>query len=110
MYIKYKNEFTFCRRFGKARHDELSCLAPVYQCCLVRFSTLNKLIDFHKGPVRLSDALRQSLADDVAQPVLLEAHYQALDRRLNKTLEVIYNCLLQNESKGPHSVIKKDIY
>ena len=94
----------YCR-FGKSRHDELSCLAPVYQCCLVRFSTLNKLIDFHKGPVRLSDALRQSLADDVAQPVLLEAHYQALDRRVKIILRTVYKCI---DRYGYSNVVEND--
>ena len=41
------------RGFGKAHHDEMSCLAPLYQCCLIRASTLSTLLQFHNGPVSL---------------------------------------------------------
>lgn len=32
------------RGFGKAFHDELSILAPILQCCLIRQSTLETLL------------------------------------------------------------------
>ena len=41
------------RAFGKAFHDETSCLAPLYQCCMVRASTLSTLLQFHNGPESL---------------------------------------------------------
>lgn len=34
------------RAFGRAKHDEMSILAPLYQCCLVRRTTLATLIRF----------------------------------------------------------------
>ena len=34
------------RAFGKAYHDEMSILSPLYQCCLVRRSTLATLLRF----------------------------------------------------------------
>lgn len=33
------------RGFGRPFHDELSILAPVLQCCLIRKSTLVKLLE-----------------------------------------------------------------
>ena len=32
------------RAFGKAKHDEISILAPLIQCCAIRKSTLEKLL------------------------------------------------------------------
>lgn len=32
------------RAFGKPKHDEVSILAPLYQCCIIRKSTLEKLL------------------------------------------------------------------
>ncbi|RXG72407.1 Extracellular serine/threonine protein [Armadillidium vulgare] len=34
------------RGFGKPFHDEISILAPLYQCCLIRHSTLLTLVKF----------------------------------------------------------------
>ena len=30
------------RGFGKTMHDEHSILAPIYHCCMIRFSTLGE--------------------------------------------------------------------
>ena len=35
------------RAFGKTQHDEMSILAPLYQCCLVRRTTLATLMRFY---------------------------------------------------------------
>jgi hypothetical protein len=32
------------RAFGKAKHDEFSILAPLYQCCMIRHSTLKTFL------------------------------------------------------------------
>ncbi|KAK8770575.1 hypothetical protein V5799_012960 [Amblyomma americanum] len=80
-------------RFGKANHDELSILAPLYQCCLLRRSTLRRLLSFHNGPEPLSAAMRRSLRRDPVDPVLTEAHLRALDRRLHLVLEVVRECV-----------------
>ena len=34
------------RAFGRAKHDEMSILAPLYQCCLVRRTTLATLLRY----------------------------------------------------------------
>ena len=34
------------RAFGRAGHDEMSILAPLYQCCLLRRTTLATLLRY----------------------------------------------------------------
>jgi hypothetical protein len=101
------------RGFGLPRHDELSILAPLQQCCLIRRTTLKSLLHFNTGTmqsgshtsghhlhqndnqvfVSLSDAMRQSLSSDPVSPVLSEANLQALDRRVFLILSTIRDCL-----------------
>lgn len=83
------------RGFGKTRYDELSILAPLYQCCLLRRSTLRRLLGLHNGAEPLSSQMRRSLARDPLNPVLVEAHLEALDRRLHIVLEVVRECVGQ---------------
>ena len=84
----------------------MSALAPIYQCCLMRQSTLDTLISYHKGSPGLGDALRESLKKDALYPVLAEAHYEAIDRRLKIILQLIYQCVISH--KTYRSVIKDD--
>jgi len=81
------------RAFGKAGHDELSILAPLYQCCMVRESTLSTLLTYHTGPLRLSEAMRRSTSDDPVTPVLLEPHLEAIDRRVARVLTTVRDCI-----------------
>ena len=76
------------RGFGRPHVDELSILAPIYQCCMMRSSTLNTLVKFHKGPQSLGDALKQSLKSDAISPVLLDDQFVAVDRRVSLILQV----------------------
>ncbi|KAL7013775.1 hypothetical protein ACKWTF_015570 [Chironomus riparius] len=87
------------RSFGQPFHDELSILIPLKQCCMVRKSTLKTLLDFHKGPQKMSDALRESLKDEPVAPILWDPHYDALDRRNVIVLEHIRNCLKVDHEK-----------
>ena len=94
--VSYCNKHYICPqpfRFGKSQYDCVSCLAPVRQCCMIRHSTLAKLIKFYQGPTSLSQMMRASLATDALNPILLEPHLDALDRRLSKILHVIHGCL-----------------
>lgn len=88
------------RGFGKPYHDELSILAPVLQCCMIRQNTLQTLLTFHNGPVKLSAALRKSLEKDPVAPVLWEPHLEALDRRVQIILRGIRDCLQKGEDLG----------
>ncbi|XP_076324987.1 extracellular serine/threonine protein CG31145-like isoform X1 [Tachypleus tridentatus] len=93
------------RGFGKPHHDEVSILAPIYQCCLIRQSTLKQMLELYLGPERLSSLMRKSLSKDPVNPVLTEAHLLALDRRLRIILDVIRDCL---QEKRPDEVIIYD--
>jgi len=94
------------RGFGRSKHDELTILAPLYQCCMIRSTTLQKLLKYHnaKGPQStLGFALKTSLEKDAVRPVLLDAHYQAVDRRMAIILKVLRQCL--KAANGPAEVI-----
>lgn len=81
------------RGFGKSIHDEMSILAPIYQCCQIRYSTFLKLAKLYVGPEKLSSETRQSLSKDSISPILTEPHLYALDRRVIKVLKEIYTCI-----------------
>ncbi|XP_054710137.1 extracellular serine/threonine protein CG31145-like isoform X2 [Uloborus diversus] len=87
------------RGFGKSKHDETSILAPLYQCCFIRFQTFQTLLELHLSPVKLSDIMRCSLSKDPLRPILLEKHLLALDRRLETILRILKNCLQTNNNK-----------
>ncbi|KAH8278504.1 hypothetical protein KR018_004128, partial [Drosophila ironensis] len=84
------------RGFGRPYHDELSILAPVLQCCLIRKSTLVKLLEFHNGPKTLSQLMGESLGQDPISPVLWQPHLDALDRRTGIILQSIRDCIKRN--------------
>ncbi|BFZ03723.1 hypothetical protein BsWGS_06762 [Bradybaena similaris] len=86
------------RAFGKSKYDCISCLAPVRQCCMIRLSTLTKLVKFYLGPDSLSHVLRLSMKSDPLNPILFEPHLDALDRRVSKILHVINGCLKNGSS------------
>ena len=106
------------RGFGRPFHDELSILTPLIQCCLIRPTTLNTLINFHRRRIRnenrfgvgrgLGDELRASLEVDVVRPVLDEAHYEAVDRRLGLILQTVRECL-DKPSWSVDRVIKREL-
>ncbi|CAG5128681.1 unnamed protein product [Candidula unifasciata] len=79
--------------FSKANYDCNSCLAPLKQCCLIRQSTMVKLIKLYRGPDSLSGLLRTSLNSDPVAPVLLKNHLDAVDRRLGKVLKTVSDCI-----------------
>lgn len=81
------------RGFGKHSVDEMSILAPLSQCCMIKRSTLLRLQLLTKREYRLSDVMRESLKADLLHPVLTEPHLLALDRRLIKVLRVVQRCV-----------------
>ncbi|ROL55573.1 Glycosaminoglycan xylosylkinase [Anabarilius grahami] len=91
------------KSFGNPALDERSILAPLYQCCMVRVSTWNRL-NLLKGGV-LSSTMRQATAHDPAFPVLTEPHLTALDRRLNGVLATVRQCM---ETQGADNTLIED--
>ncbi|XP_014233795.1 extracellular serine/threonine protein CG31145 [Trichogramma pretiosum] len=84
------------RGFGRPFHDEISCLTPLLQCCIVRRSTLATLLKYQTGPVRLSQAMRESMARDPLNPILWEPHLEALDRRVPLVLQAVRECVARS--------------
>uniref|UniRef100_A0A671NGR0 Glycosaminoglycan xylosylkinase n=1 Tax=Sinocyclocheilus anshuiensis TaxID=1608454 RepID=A0A671NGR0_9TELE len=91
------------KSFGNPALDERSILAPLYQCCMVRVSTWNRL-NLLKGGV-LSSAMRQATAHDPVFPVLTGPHLTALDRRLNGVLATVRQCM---ETQGADNTLIED--
>ncbi|OWF45619.1 extracellular serine/threonine protein kinase FAM20C-like [Mizuhopecten yessoensis] len=81
------------RSFGKWRLDDMSILAPVFQCCKIRYSTFMKLAKFYIGPDKLSALMKAETSRDKLFPVLIQNHLIALDRRVIKILKEIYICI-----------------
>ena len=65
---------------------------------MIRFSTLDKLFNFQNSKISLGQSLKQNLESDPVSPVLLDAHYEAVDRRVHKILEIIRNCFSKAEN------------
>eukprot|EP00079_Xenopus_tropicalis_P018435 XP_004920095.1 PREDICTED: pseudokinase FAM20A [Xenopus tropicalis] len=93
------------RGFGRHSLDEITILAPVYQCCLVKEDTWLRLRLLSRPEYRLSDVMRESLSRDLLETVLTEPHLLALDRRLQKVLQVVEECV---QKHGEGSVIMKE--
>jgi len=98
------------RAFGRAGHDEMSILAPLYQCCIIRHSTLSMLLSYHVDPVPLSRALNRSLSNDPINPVLTNQHLEAVDRRVGLVLQVVRECLDSAELAENVLFISDDLY
>uniref|UniRef100_A0A0K2TB04 FAM20 C-terminal domain-containing protein n=2 Tax=Lepeophtheirus salmonis TaxID=72036 RepID=A0A0K2TB04_LEPSM len=81
------------RGFGDSSKNENSILAPIYQCCLFKYSTLKRLLLFIKGPISLSEAIIYSMQNDPLSPILFEPHLKAIDHRLIIVLKTLRECL-----------------
>ncbi|XP_059171966.1 glycosaminoglycan xylosylkinase-like [Physella acuta] len=79
------------KSFGNPGVDELTILAPLYQCCKIRSSLWQRLLALQDGI--LSKVLEGVLSHDPIAPVLTRQHLEALDRRLVTVLEQIQLCL-----------------
>ena len=86
-------------RFGKSHYDDLTILAPVTQCCLIRYSTLRRLLGFLRSQTTLAQRMRQSMARDKLAPILTEPHLTALNRRLVVVLQAVYNCTTKRRTR-----------
>ncbi|ESO10410.1 hypothetical protein HELRODRAFT_116969 [Helobdella robusta] len=95
--------------FGRPHDDIIDILAPLYQCCLIRFTTFRTLVQMHTDPERrLSHLMRESLSHDALPEILTPAHLRALDRRVRIVLEQVLKCL---KTRGRHqSIIIDDGY
>ncbi|KAH9502566.1 hypothetical protein Btru_069010 [Bulinus truncatus] len=96
------------RAFGKSKYDCISCIAPVRQCCMIRLSTLSKLVKLYSGPDSLSMLMRLSLHSDPVDPILVEPHLDALDRRVTNIVFKLVLRLLSKYFIDHHFILQKD--
>uniref|UniRef100_A0A670HXC8 FAM20B glycosaminoglycan xylosylkinase n=1 Tax=Podarcis muralis TaxID=64176 RepID=A0A670HXC8_PODMU len=89
--------------FGNPVLDERSILAPLYQCCIIRVSTWNRL-NYLKNGV-LKSALKTAMSHDPISPVLSSPHMDALDQRLLNILATVKQC---TDQFGPDIVLVED--
>ncbi|KAH7732197.1 Protein FAM20C precursor [Aphelenchoides avenae] len=92
------------RAFGKTDFDDDDILMPLRQCCVIRPTTLDTLLNYYKGPKGLTQALHESLSKDPVAPVLAYKHYPALERRLYKIMKYVLECL-DKKSGNVESVV-----
>ncbi|CAG5135867.1 unnamed protein product, partial [Candidula unifasciata] len=88
------------KSFGNPSVDEITILAPLYQCCQIRSSLWQRLLALQDGV--LSGVLAGILSTDPISPILTDAHFKALDRRLKTVLEEVQKCISQ---VGIHAIV-----
>ncbi|KAK0396700.1 hypothetical protein QR680_001819 [Steinernema hermaphroditum] len=81
------------RSFGRSDFDDEDILLPLRQCCVIRPSTFQTLLNFYRGQRSLTEVFHESLSKDPASPILAYKHYNAMERRLQRIMEVILECL-----------------
>lgn len=91
------------KSFGNPSLDERSILAPLYQCCIIRVSTWNRL-NYLKNGV-LKSALKSAMAHDPISPVLSSPHLDAVDQRLLSVLATVKQC---TDQFGMDTVLVED--
>ena len=97
------------RGFGKAHQDEVTkILAPMTQCCMIRKSTLETLLNFHNSDETLGKSLKKSLKSDPVNPVLLEPHFEALDRRVELILKTVRDCIIKKAGNTTEVIFSHD--
>ncbi|XP_059167527.1 extracellular serine/threonine protein CG31145-like [Physella acuta] len=94
------------RGFAQWQHDCAACKTPIKQCCLIRLTTLAKLVKLYQGPDSLSHVMRTSMRSDPLSPILGETHLDALDRRVGVLLRLVAGCV--ERAGNFHTVIVDD--
>lgn len=94
------------KSFGNPRVDELTILAPLYQCCRVRRRLYQLMLQYSE--INFGALLNDRyLKHDPLYPVLTDAHLESVNRRLRKVLAVLASCM---EQHGPDTVLVDDGY
>jgi len=105
IYACIYNTSVFRCSFGNPHHDEMSILAPIYQCCRIRQSTWNRFQSISKQKTSLSELLRKATKDDPVAPILSDLQYKAIDRRLKIAINAVKTCIRQH---GENAVLVSD--
>lgn len=97
------------RAFGRTDIDDDDILMPLRQCCVIRPSTLAKLLQFYAGPKGLTETFHESLSKDPTAPILAFKHYNALERRLHKIMQYILECM-DKQPNGLNSMVMTEFH
>lgn len=79
------------KAFGNPSKDYFDILAPLYQCCILRKTTWDRLQVFSGGV--LTDLIDRLTKNDVLYPLINEKHRRAIERRLLIVFAVAEYCL-----------------
>ena len=93
------------RSFGKPFDDDLSILAPFTQCCLMRYSTYQRLKYLYKN--NFASLLDESLKADPLYPILTSSHLNAINRRMTIIFNELNTCFV---TLKPYEVLVDDGY
>ena len=72
----------------------------------VRKSTLRRVQLLVKEEYRLSSLMSESLLRDRLEPILIQPHLLALDRRLGRVMDILQSCI---SKEGYDSVVEDDL-
>ncbi|XP_050069736.1 glycosaminoglycan xylosylkinase homolog [Anopheles maculipalpis] len=76
--------------FGNPFIDHIDILAPLYQCCIIRRTTWERLLIFSGGA--LTETLEELNKLDLLYPLVINEHYTALERRLLYVYSTVELC------------------
>lgn len=76
--------------FGNPKINHIDILAPLYQCCILRKSTYERLKIFTGGT--LTETIKDLTRHDLLYPLLTESHYLAMEARLLNIFAAIHLC------------------
>jgi hypothetical protein len=82
------------KSFGNPHHDELSILAPLKQCCLLRKSTFDRLVELRGG--LMTKLLIEATKNDPISPILHKKHIEAINRRMPIVFQTLMDCVREN--------------
>lgn len=79
------------KSFGNPYWHEPSILSPIRQCCIVRNSTWNRILQFQNGVLR--QLMESAMAVDLLSPVLHHSHLSAMSERLHHIISTVQHCI-----------------
>ncbi|XP_026815886.1 glycosaminoglycan xylosylkinase [Rhopalosiphum maidis] len=88
------------KSFGNPYKDHIDILAPLYQCCIIRLKTWQRLKSIKGGT--FTNILQSMLDIHETLSLLTLPHYHALERRL----KIIYATVVMCQRKSDKSILK----
>uniref|UniRef100_A0A0K8UFU9 Glycosaminoglycan xylosylkinase n=4 Tax=Bactrocera latifrons TaxID=174628 RepID=A0A0K8UFU9_BACLA len=79
------------KAFGNPNKDHLDILAPLYQCCLIRKTTWDRLQVFSGGV--LTELIDRLSKHDALFPLITDKHKRGVERRLLVVYAVVEYCM-----------------